>query len=339
MNVFWHFFVFAAGLALIIKGGGWFVGAAVRIARYLRMPRVVIGTTLVSLTTTLPELTVSIISGLEGQSGLAVGNAVGSCICNIGLILGVTATGAALRVDFMELRFPLLTMVACGIGLVALTLDLRLSRPEGLLLIALGLGYFIFDFISSYRAREPEAKTDAGKLAEAVARIPPWIETRLGTAFQFVGAALLVILGSRLLVLGAVGTAQIIGIPPIFIGLSLVAVGTSIPEFVTALASSRKGVSDLSLGNVVGANIANLTFVIGTGAVLTDVTMDRETQLFSFPAMLLIMALLIWFVRSEERLSRREGAILLLYYALYLGSLGIMTTMARHPRYGDPAAP
>lgn len=327
MNALVPIVLLAVGLALIVKGGDWFVASAVRTARWLRMPRVVIGSTLVSLATSLPELTVSIISGAEGESGLAVGNAVGSCICNIGLILGVTSLMKGIDVDVRALAVPFGAMVIFGFLRLFMTLDLRLSRAQGWVLVVLGASYYVWDFISSYRTRAPEEKREAGRLVEAVAEAPQWIETRGGTAFQFVGAALVVVVGSRLLVTGAVDLARLAGIPPIFIGLSIVAVGTSIPEFVTALTSSRKNVSDLSLGNVLGANIANLSFIVGAAATLTDVRMTRLTQLFNIPAMLLVMAALLVFCWRYRRLDRTAGTVLLMLYVLYLASLGIVMVM------------
>lgn len=327
MSVALPFVLLLLGLGLLIKGGEWFVASAVRAARLLQMPRVVIGSTLVSLATSLPELTVSIISGLEGQPGLAVGNAVGSCICNIGLILGVTSLIKGIDVNWRALRTPFAAMLLFGFLLLLMTTDLQLSRAQGLVLVILGISYYIWDFISSYRTRSLREKTEAGVLVQAVADVPPWLETRAGTALQFIGAALVVVAGSRLLVVGAIDVARMAGIPPIFIGLSIVAVGTSIPEFVTALTSSRKNVSDLSLGNILGANIANLSFIVGTAAALTDVSMSRLTQLFNIPAMLLVMGTLLMFCWRYGRLDRRAGTVLLMLYVLYLASLGIVIVM------------
>ena len=149
------------GLALLVKGGDIFVVAAVRIAELLRMPRIVIGSTLVSLATTTPELVVSIMAGARGESGLAVGNAVGSVICNLGLILGVTATIKQVVVHPRTLRTPLMAMFAAGLVLFCMTLTLRVSRENGMLLLAAGIGYFVWDFWQHWRDRKPEDLAEA----------------------------------------------------------------------------------------------------------------------------------------------------------------------------------
>lgn len=310
------------GLALIIKGGDFFVAAAIRIAEFLRMPRVVIGSTLVSLATTTPELVVSIMAGLRGESGLAVGNAVGSCICNIGLILGVTATLKQVEIHFRSLRLALLAMVAFGVLLLVMTLDLALSRTQGAILVGCGLAYFIWDFWRHWQDRKPAVMAEAKEIeAEAAEARWAWARTKAGTAVQFIFGALVVVAGSRLLVEGAVDLAARLGIPSIVIGLTVVAVGTSLPELVTAVTSSRKSVSDLAVGNVLGANIANLTLIVGAAAVLQTVTLDQFTQLFNFPALLVVMGTLVVMLWTGRCLSRREGVGLLGLYGLYLVAL------------------
>jgi cation:H+ antiporter len=309
------------GLVLIIKGGGWFVAAAVRIAEFLRMPRVVIGSTLVSLATTTPELVVSIMAGSRGESGLAVGNAVGSVLCNIGLVLGVTAAIKHVDVHWRSLRAPLFVGIGLGVLLLLLTLDLRLSRGQGVLLLMLGVGYFVLDFWRSYRDRKPEDLKEAESIEREVLAASRFLGTKAGAALQFLVGASVVVLGSRLLVDGAVGAAGRLGVPSIVVGLTIVAVGTSLPELVTAVTSARQNVSDLSVGNVLGANIANLSLIIGVAAILQEITVDRRTQLLNFPAMIAMMALLAVFLRTGGRVSRREGAALLLAYSIYLAAV------------------
>jgi cation:H+ antiporter len=319
------------GLALIVKGGDFFVAAAIRLAEFLRMPRVVIGSTLVSLATTTPELVVSIMAGLRGESGLAVGNAVGSCICNIGLILGVTAGLKQVDVHFRALRTPLFAMFGFGALLFLMTLDLSLSRWQGGVLLLAGLGYFAWDFWRHWRERKPEDLAEAGaiKTEKSTARWA-WVQTRTGTVVQFLFGAGIVVAGSRLLVEGAVGAAARLGVPSIVIGLTVVAVGTSLPELVTAVTSARKSVSDLAVGNVLGANIANLSLIVGAAAVIQSVGLDRLTQLFNFPALLAVMALLCWMLWSDRRVTRREGVTLLAVYGVYLAALvGITIAAAR----------
>ena len=316
-----------AGLALLVKGGDLFVAAAVRISGFLRLPRVVIGSTIVSLATTMPEMVVSVVAGARGSSGLAVGNALGSCVCNIGLILGLTAILKRVDVHPRALRTALLTMGGLGLALFLMTLDLTLRRWQGGLLLMAGAAYFAYDLIDAARQRKPEEVSEARAIEQAAIKGLAWFQTRPGTVAQFTLAAGLVVFSSRLVVDAAVNLAGALGIPPLVIGLTVVAVGTSLPELVTAVGSARRQVSDLSVGNIIGANIANLSVVIGVAAVLTPVTMSRLTQLFDFPAMLVFMGLLIWTLWTQHRLTRREGIILVLSYAAYIAGVVVFAVL------------
>jgi cation:H+ antiporter len=309
------------GLALLVKGGDLFVSAAIRIAEFLRMPRVVIGSTLVSLATTTPELVVSVMAGRKGESGLAVGNAIGSCICNIGLILGVTAAFRAVVVHPKALRTPLVAMFGFGTLLFLMTIQLRLTRWQGAVLVAGGLIYFVYDFVQHARDTKPADLAEARAIEQAAVGGFPWLRTKAGSMVQFLVGAGVVVLGSRFLVEAAVNLSAALGIPSIIVGLTVVAIGTSLPELVTAVTSTRKNVSDLAVGNVLGANIANLTLVVGTAAIISDVTMSRATQLVNFPALLAVFGLLLWMLLNDHRISRKEGVGLLLTYSFYLCAL------------------
>jgi cation:H+ antiporter len=313
------------GLALLVKGGELFVSAAVRLAEFLRMPRVVIGSTLVSLATTTPELVVSVMAGARGESGLAVGNALGSCICNVGLVLGLTATFKHIEVHPLVLRTPLLAMFGFGLLLLVMTLDLTLARWQGLVLVAGGLGYFVYDFLQHARDTKPADVSEAQAIGAEIAGRFRWFHTRAGSVAQFVLGAGVVVVGSRLLVDAAANLAGALGIPSMVVGLTVVALGTSLPELVTAITSSRRNVSDLAVGNVLGANIANLTFIVGAAAVMSDVTMSRATQLYNFPALLALFGVALWMILTDRRITRREGAVLLGCYGLFLVGLVAVT--------------
>lgn len=317
------------GLALLVKGGELFVSAAVRLAEFLRMPRVVIGSTLVSLATTTPELVVSLMAGSKGESGLAVGNAVGSCICNVGLILGITAAFRQVDVHPRALRIPLLAMFGFGVLLFVMTLDLSLSRWQGAALVLGGLVYFIYDFVHHARDTQPTDVAEACEIEAAVAGRFRWFQSKAGSGAQFLLGAGIVVVGSRLLVDAAVNLAGAMGIPSIIIGLTVVAVGTSLPELVTAVMSSRSNASDLAVGNVLGANIANLTFIVGAAAMLSDVTLSRATLWVNFPALLAVFGLLLWMLLNDRRVSRKEGAALLVTYSLYLCALVLLTAFLK----------
>jgi cation:H+ antiporter len=317
------------GLAMVVKGGGYFVSASVRLAELWRMPRVVIGSTLVSLATTTPEITVSIVSGLKGETGLAVGNAIGSCICNFGLILGVLAAIKHVETHPRALRVPLWVMAGCALLVFGLTLDLQLGREQGAILLVLGVIYFVYDFQRHLRAVPPLEAMEAEAIEQERLEGRRWTQSRSGTVGFFVLGAVLVVLGSRWLVSGAVAIAEALQVPSMVIGLTVVAVGTSLPELVTAISSSRRNVSDLAIGNLLGANIANLTLVIGSAAALHELTLDRLTQLLNFPGLLLALGLGFGFLVSGKRLTRVEGTILLVYYAIYIAVLTTVTLATR----------
>ena len=321
------------GLALLVKGGELFVSAAVRIAGFLRMPRVVIGSTLVSLATTTPELVVSLMAGGRGESGLAVGNAVGSCICNIGLILGITAAFRHIEINPRALRIPLIAMFGFGVVLFLMSMDLRLSRWQGAVLILGGLVYFIYDFV--HHARDPKA-VDVAEAREIRAAVGGsvggrfgWFHSQTGSGLQFLLGAGIVVAGSWLLVDAAVNLAGALGVPSIIIGLTVVAVGTSLPELVTAVMSSRSNASDLAVGNVLGANIANLTFIVGAAAMMSEVTMRRSTQVVNFTAVLIVFGLLLWMLLNDRRVSRKEGVALLVTYGFYLCALVFLAAVLK----------
>lgn len=312
--------LFILGVGLVIKGADLFVAASVSIARHARIPNVVIGSTLVSLATTSPELAVSATASLRGNPGLAIGNAVGSAIANIGLILGLLCILRPMNVLARDFRVPSLAMLAGGILLFFLPQAgqggaFELRRWAGVVLLALGAAYLFTDY---WRHRpKPD---DVPETAAADER--PAMGLGKSAALFFLGAAM-VIVGSRLLSDNGVVLARRLGVPPMIIGLTLVAMGTSLPELVTAISAARKGVPELSLGNVVGANIMNITLVTGTATVLSGkpLAMSRAVRFYNFPAMLAVFVLLLVVARTGHRLTRREGWCLVAFYALYLVGL------------------
>ena len=301
------------GIIAIVKGGDLFVASSVALARHLRISPVLIGTTLVSLATTTPELAVSVTASLRGNPGLALGNAVGSAICNVGLVVGVLCILHPLTVRREDFTLPARVMLGMGALLTVLTFRLGLGRPAGLLLVLCIAGYLAVDYVRHRKGRAgttgpPDDATD-----------PLWSRGR--ALILFVVGAVLVLMGSRLMADNAVRLATMIGVPPIIIGLTVVAVGTSLPELVTAITAAKKGVPELSLGNLVGANILNITLIPGVSALVHPLTMTRATQRYNFPAMLILFLLLLLLARTGRKLTRAEGWILIAAYACFLGGL------------------
>jgi cation:H+ antiporter len=312
------------GLAIMVKGADLFVGASVRIAELLGLPRVVIGSTLVSLATTSPELVVSVTASLRGEPGLAVGNAVGSCIANIALIVGTVGLLRTIDVDPRHVRASFWIMLALGLLVFAMTLDLTLGWLQGGLLLLLATAYMVFNFFQHRRALDPAEDVKAAALEAEVTASLRFVESPLGVSLVFLFGAAMVLVGSRVLVDSAIVIARGLGVPAIVIGLTVVAVGTSLPEYVTAVASARRGVSDLSVGNILGANVLNLGLIVGISAVIHEVTMSRVTQLYNFPVMLLVMILLGVYLLRVKRLGPGAGALLLGLYGAYVLGLVLL---------------
>lgn len=299
----------AIAFGLIVKGGSWFVDSSVEIARALRVPKFLIGATIVSLATTAPELTTSALAAIRGHPDIAFGNAVGSAIYNIGFILGLTwLLGARTAPDPTHL-FKAGFMLGAGVLSLGLTALNLLDHRGAVPLLGLLLLYFW------YAARRPgqgdSKRPSPGHLQKGL--------LRPGLLF-LVGAAS-IILGSRLLVETGVALAKALEVPEAVIGLSLVAMGTSLPELATGIASLIKGHAELSLGNIIGADFLNLTWVLGVSAIIRPLPVSHRAFGYNLPVMLLLMAILTGFLLRPRGVQRCWGGLFLLIYALYLAGL------------------
>jgi len=307
--VLYDVFLIVIGLGLIAKGGDLFVDSSITIGQALRVPRFVIGGTLVSLATTTPELVVSAMASSVGDSGIALGNAIGSCICNIGLITGTVALLVPVGVERRDFVARAGWMVAAAMLVVVFTWDRMLSRPLAMLLLTLSFAYLAWDYLG-IRRRRAEAVEGEGPDTSGL--------TRAVTLFAF--GAVMIVFGSRLLVDSGQALAEALGVPSVIIGLSVVAIGTSLPELVTGVSAARKGVPDLSIGNIIGANVLNLFLIIGLSGTINPLTLDRFTQFYSYGWLALFFAAFIGLAMTG-RFHRRGGALLLGLYGLYVAGL------------------
>jgi len=305
-----NFLALALGLLLVAKGGDFFVDSSVQIARAFGIPRLVIGGTLVSLATTLPEFTVSTLASFMGDSGIALGNAVGSVICNIGLVAGIAACLREVRVDLPEFRSRSLWMIASALVVILFSWDLYLSRLQASLLLFLSVLYLLADYWNHKKRR---GRQEIGARPDDVSGMP------LKRAYLlFSAGALMVITGSRFLVQSGSAVAAALGVPSVVIGLTVIAVGTSLPELITAVVSVRKGVSDLSIGNIIGANILNLSMITGTAALIHPLTLTRGTQAYSFSWMIVFIFGMVAMMGKNGIIDRREGSLFLGLYFFYV---------------------
>lgn len=309
--------LFLVGLACLIKGGDWFVDGAAGIAHRFHMPELLIGATVVSIGTTLPEVMVSAQAALEHNSGISYGNAIGSVICNTSLIAALTIAIRPSGVDKKTLRFPVAAFfLSAGIYAGIAYTTGRFQRIHGLLFLAMFVAYIIINIIQMKRSPEADAVQEEAEEAEK----PMWKDIVL-----LVIGAVLIAVGAKLLVDNGTLIAEALGVPSSVIGLTMVALGTSLPELVTAITSLIKGHSSLSLGNIIGANIFNLILVSGTAITIYPFAIPVEKTIrgmnaslvVDIPVMLFVMAVLTLPPLAKGKLSRWQGILLLCVYVAF----------------------
>ena len=308
--------LFVVGLLCLIKGGDWFVDGASALARRFHLPELLIGATVVSIGTTLPEVMVSTLSAVSGHGEIAYGNAIGSVICNAALIAAITLAVRPGKADPKTLKLPVLFFfLAAAIYCVAAYWMGSFTRPVGFVMLAVFVAYMILTVRQMKHNPQP-----AGEAETAEAEMPVWKML----LFLIVGAALIAV-GARLLVDNGTKIAEALGVPESVIALTFVALGTSLPELVTAITSLVKGHSDLSLGNVIGANVFNLVLVSGVSVTLAPFTVPQSATIAGYnsslileiPLMILVMLILTVPALSRGKLSRAQGILLLLIYAAF----------------------
>jgi cation:H+ antiporter len=308
----------AAGLVLLFAGGEALVRGAVSLARRLGVSPLVIGLTLVGFGTSAPELTTSLQAALNGLPGIAVGNVVGSNIANLLLILGISALVAPIAVDRAALRRDGSMLAATTLGVGALLVFDVMTWPVGLALVALLVAYIVFVYLAERRAAGDASAALHAHEAEAVA-LAGW---ELGILLAL-GGLVGVIGGAALLVEGAVAIASRAGVSDTLIGLTVVAVGTSLPELATSAIAARRGQGDVALGNLVGSNVFNLLGILGATAVVAPIPVPPEIAAFDVWVMGGVAALALLLAVTGQRVSRGEGALLLLVYCGYIAYLAV----------------
>ena len=309
--------LFIVGLLCLIKGGDWFVDGAVNIAHRFGVPELLIGATVVSIGTTLPEVMVSATSALEGHGEIAYGNAIGSVICNAALIAAITIAVRPGKVDPGTLRTPVLFFFAAAVlyAGVAYTTG-YFSRGIGLILLAVFVIYMAVTVRQIMRSASTGPSGDSEAAAEG--------STAKDLVLLAVGAALIAV-GAKLLVDNGILIAQALGVPESVIALTFIALGTSLPELVTAVTSLAKGHGSLSLGNIVGANLFNLVLVSGVSVTLAPFDIPQNASIagmnaslvLELPVMFLVMLLLTLPALVRGKLSRVQGILMLAVYGAF----------------------
>ena len=301
--------IFAAGLAGLTLGGDWLCRGATGLSVRMNIRPVVVGLTVVSVATSMPELFTSLAGSLSGADGLAIGNIVGSNIGNIGLILGIAAIVSPLVVRARLIRADVPILIAVSLIFTFLCAT-SLSRWDGVWLLLLCAGYFVF--LLRRTGHGEESDIDVGEVEEAARHSPGRIAVLISAG------AVALALGAELLVRSSVETASRLGVGDALIGLTVVAVGTSLPELATSITAALKRQADLCAGNIVGSNLFNLILISGVVALAAPIQVERELFALEFPVML-FFTFLLWPVFFTGRMvSRGEGVVLLGLYALFI---------------------
>lgn len=292
------------GFVLLIKGADFFVDGSSSVAKLLKVPSVVIGLTIVAMGTSAPEAAVSITAGIAGSNEIAISNVVGSNIFNMLVVVGVCAIIKPFALDKTILKrdFPV-NIVASVILLIMMLVGSILSRFNGIVMLILMIAYVAWLVISAIKNREEGS--------EEIKTLSPIL-----SIVYIVGGLAAVIFGGDLVVDNATVIAKAAGWSETFIGMTIIAIGTSLPELVTSIAASRKGDNGLALGNVVGSNIFNILFILGLSSTMSPIPVDSRAIINTI--LLLVMTILMYVLCVlRKKLSRVEGAIMVAVYALY----------------------
>jgi len=303
MDILLQALLLVLGFAMLVKGADWFVDGSSSVAAKLKIPQLVIGLTVVAMGTSAPEAAVSITAALKGSAEITIGNIVGSNILNILIILGISSVITALAVAKSTVKVDIPFMTAITVMLLVMGLDGKLGLIEGIIMLLVFAGYLTYLIIMA--KKNPEEQTEGIKNYS----VP------VGLMFTAIGLALIV-LGSKFTVDAATELAREFGISERFIGLTIVALGTSLPELFTSVVAARKGNADIAIGNIVGSNIFNILFVVGLSALITPVPFAKE---FIFDTAISIAAAVLLFLCCfrDRKLSRAGGIIMLISYAAY----------------------
>jgi cation:H+ antiporter len=309
------YILLAIGFALLIKGADYFVEGSSKIATMLRVPPLLVGLTIVAFGTSSPEATVSIIAAMEGSSEVSLGNVIGSNIFNITLVVGITAMINPLAVETTTIRKEIPFTLLASVALAAVASDIALQmasinsigRSEGIILLLFFLIFLYYIIEVALNNREP-----VSDLA-AVTGKGTWGKN----IFITLAGLAAIIFGGDLVVDNATEIALSLGMSETLAGLTIVAVGTSLPELITSITAALKKKSEIALGNIVGSNIFNILFVLGTSATIAPLAVNDK--IFTDIALMIILtAVLLIFSRSKFKISKIEGAILAAVYIAYL---------------------
>ena len=285
------------GFILLLKGADWFVDGSSSIASRFGIPQLIIGLTIVAMGTSLPEAFVSITAALKSNAAITIGNVVGSNILNVGIILGITALIRPLHIQNSTIKYEMPFMILVTLVLILLGINTTISRLDGIIMWLFFLGYLYYIYkMSKNQMEETEIK-------------------QTNPLFIPLGLVCLMI-GSNFAVDAATNIAISLGVSQRFIGLTIVALGTSLPELVTSVTAAKKGNADIAIGNIIGSNIFNILFVVGSSALITPVPFEYHFIIDSFVAILIGLVLYLC-TKKTRVLDKKAGILLLVTYSIY----------------------
>ncbi|MBR3469100.1 MAG: calcium/sodium antiporter [Lachnospiraceae bacterium] len=307
MEILLQLLLLVVGFVLLMKGADWFVDGAADIADRLGIPQLVIGLTIVAMGTSLPEAAVSISAALKGSADITIGNVVGSNIMNVLVILGLTSVICTIPVQKSTVRYEIPFTILITIAFAAMGLmDNKMSRLEGGILWGLMIVYLIYLLVMAKKGTDKkEEEEKSGK------KKPAWL-----LPIMVIVGAVMIVKGSDVTVDAATVIARTFGMEERFIGLTIIAFGTSLPELVTSVTAGIKGKPDIAVGNIVGSNIFNILFVVGTTALITPVPYASSFLVDSFVAVAAVAFLFLCVVKNKK-LGRLGGFLMLLGYAAF----------------------
>ena len=303
--------VLISGIVVLYFGAVWLVRGASRLASSLGVSPIVVGLTVVSLGTSAPELVVCLVAALQGNPGLAIGNVMGSNLANIGLILGLTSLVHPLEVKHRVVWREMPVMLLITFAIYPIAFDRVLSRMDGFMLLLVLLAYLVWVFRSGHpdeikSSHGPRDSMATSEEAASLLNLKDIGHVALGSAF--------LVLGGYCIVKGAVEVASALGISEVIIGLTVVAIGTSLPELATSLVAAMRQEVDIAVGNIIGSNIFNLTAIFGTTAIVRPIMIPETVLSRELAGVVLMSLLLLPILRNGWQIKRWEGALLLTAY-------------------------
>lgn len=308
--------ILVIGFVLLIKGADFFVEGSSSVAKQLRVPSLIIGMTIVAMGTSLPELAVSVTASMTGNNSLAVSNVVGSNIFNLIVVCGACAlfTPLTIQKDTLMKEFPF-SIICAGLLFVLGYFGMTLGRVDGIIFLVIFVCYLLWMIHSAKKARNAGNKLEQEEIElaeEEIKILPVW-----KCIIYIVGGMIAIKFGGDFVVDGASVIAAGLGLSQTLIGLTVVALGTSLPELVTSIVAAKKDEVDMALGNVIGSNLFNILLILGVAATISPISFLVENMIDI--VILIVMSIIVWiFAWTSQKLNRREGIIMLIMYAAYM---------------------